>query len=244
MKISDTLSSGAKLATALFTAANAPSAPVQANGNAAPAPAARSVRSGDSVSLSELAANLSGDGLELFNKLSERTRNDLASLVSSGKLTAGELNDALSGLLKSARKNVFWEEAGKYQSSLGEESVNTIRIRDASAVEAAFAAGKAETTQSGYLQGAEAAALRARLANVDTDAADAGNTRQNRLTPYLMSGTYAAANMASEREVAAAKKLRSLDFNANDLDATRQSLALDSVQQLVADNKAMMSDWL
>lgn len=168
----------------------------------------------------------------------------MTSLVSAGKLTATELNDALSGLLKSAKKNVFWQEAGRYQMSLPQQSVDTFQMRDAAAVEAAFAAGKPALTQSGHLQGEEAAALRARLANLDSADAVGSNERQNRLTPYLMSGTFAAANTATAQEIAAAEKLGSIDFDTSNLDAARQSLALGSVLQLVADNKAMMSDWL
>jgi hypothetical protein len=243
MKISDALGSSAKLATALFTAANASASAAQADGNAAPTSSYQS-SNGDSVSLSELASNLSGDGLELFNKLSSRTRNDLASLVTSGKMTAGELNDALNGLLKSARKNVFWEEAGKYQAGLSKESVDTIQVRNAAEVEAAFDLGKTAASETGYLYGDDAAAMRARFANVDQGDGTDLNTRQNKLTPYLMSGTFATANTTTDKEVAAAVKLRSLDFNTTDLEGARRSLALESVLQLVSENKAMMSDWL
>ncbi|TWA72537.1 hypothetical protein FBZ82_102137 [Azospirillum brasilense] len=73
------------------------------------APAAASTT--DKVDLSDLASALKGDALDLFTNLSADDRTSLGKLVSSGALSADELNDALSSALKSERKKAFWQTA-------------------------------------------------------------------------------------------------------------------------------------
>jgi hypothetical protein len=247
MKTIDVLGSGAALPAALFSASNSSITATQADGAAASQPQFIA-KNQDTVELSNLASALKDDGLLLFNSLSPDDRMHLASLVSAGKLTADELNDALSGLLKSARKAVFWEEAGRYQATLPTDVLAAQQdLLDGVARNAKWA-DKLEQTEwvpsrTGDLDGADAEALRARFEGFSRIDAD-GRRLANKLTPYLMSGTYATTNSPSDDEIAAAQKLRASGPLSTSFEAARRSLALDAVNKLVEETKSWMSDWL
>ncbi|MGY0832686.1 hypothetical protein [Azospirillum argentinense] len=61
----------------------------------------------DTLSLSTLAASLKGPSLDLFNKLKQNERALLGDLVDSGKVTGDDVNNALMGSLKQARRSSF-----------------------------------------------------------------------------------------------------------------------------------------
>ncbi|TWA60416.1 hypothetical protein FBZ82_12172 [Azospirillum brasilense] len=61
----------------------------------------------DTLSLSPLAASLKGPSLDLFNKLKQNERALLGDLVDSGKVTGDDVNNALMGSLKQARRSSF-----------------------------------------------------------------------------------------------------------------------------------------
>ncbi|MFC5359262.1 hypothetical protein [Azospirillum himalayense] len=109
------------------------------------APAASSKT--DKVDLSNLASALKGDALDLFKNLSADDRTSLGKLVSSGALSADELNDALSSALKSERKKAFWQSAkedadagGTAEGAARQQSMKTISDRMESTLESRYAA--------------------------------------------------------------------------------------------------------
>ncbi|HYH18009.1 MAG TPA: hypothetical protein VD995_05270 [Azospirillum sp.] len=79
----------------------------------------------DSVDLSPLASALKGDALALFTKLSPDDRTTLSDFVSSGRMSAEEVNDALTDKLKVARKESYWkgvvEAEGRRNDHIGKE---------------------------------------------------------------------------------------------------------------------------
>jgi len=79
----------------------------------------------DSVNLSPLAKALKGDALALFTKLSPDDRTTLSDFVTSGRMSADEVNDALTDKLKVARKESYWkgvvEADGKQINNLDKE---------------------------------------------------------------------------------------------------------------------------
>lgn len=239
MKTTDLLGSGTALATAIFTATNAT---VPSAGAEASTPNSRStfvVKDEDIVDVSQLASSLDGDGLTLFNSLSPNSRQDLADLVASGKMKADELNDALSGLLKSARKTAFWDEAGEAQHALSDEVKSAQSGLEDSVKENAHRIAQMESasssSQTGYLTGADAERVRAQFANLRPSPAEAKNARQAQtLTRYSMTYEYAAQNSSSASEAAAAQKLKGTGFSSSDFDAALRNLSLDAVNKMIA----------
>lgn len=79
----------------------------------------------DSVNLSPLAKALKGDALALFTKLSPDDRTTLSDFVTSGRMSAEEVNDALTDKLKVARKESYWkgvvEADGNQNNNLDKE---------------------------------------------------------------------------------------------------------------------------
>ncbi|SMH56530.1 hypothetical protein [Azospirillum agricola] len=61
----------------------------------------------DSVSLSPLGKALRDESLTAFNALSDKQRNQLVSLVDSGKMTGEEVHDALKQRVKEARSGAL-----------------------------------------------------------------------------------------------------------------------------------------
>ncbi|WP_454018956.1 hypothetical protein [Azospirillum sp. Marseille-Q6669] len=70
----------------------------------------------DTLSLSPLAASLKGPSLDLFNKLKQNERTLLNGLVDSGKVTGGDVNNALMGSLKMARSTAFMNGGRMFES--------------------------------------------------------------------------------------------------------------------------------
>ncbi|WP_143271898.1 hypothetical protein [Azospirillum brasilense] len=81
----------------------------------------------DHVDLSPLASALKGDALSLFGKLSTDDRSALGLFVSSGQMSADEMNDALSGKLKETRSRTFWK--GAIEAGVGQETDKQKKIR-------------------------------------------------------------------------------------------------------------------
>ncbi|TXH31737.1 MAG: hypothetical protein E6Q98_26675 [Rhodospirillaceae bacterium] len=238
MKTTDVFGSGATLATAIFTATNASTSSAQAEAIPANSQSTFAAKTKDILDVSQLASSLNGDGLTLFNNLSTDTRQGLADLVFTGKMKADQLNDALSGLLKSARKTAFWNEAAKAQSHLPDDvkaAQSALSGNVKQNAERIEQMGSASSfTQTGYLTGADAERARAQFDNLRAAKPDASAVGQAQtLTQYGMSYDYAAWNSVSESEAAAAQKLKETGFSSSDLDSVLQNFARDAVNRLI-----------
>ncbi|OYD81525.1 hypothetical protein [Azospirillum brasilense] len=201
------------------------------------APAAASKT--DKVDLSDLASALKGDALDLFKNLSADDRTSLGKLVSSGALSADELNDALSSALKSERKKAFWQTA-KEDADAGrtpdaearQQKMQSITQRMFSETEtrraAMFASGMSmEDRMAATAQlGEEIRALQ----NTYDQLAGIGKP----MTAYTLKGGDERF-FATSKEQAAGQKLADLGFQSDSFDKVLSTLAKGFAQKYVAE---------
>ncbi|GAA4257660.1 hypothetical protein GBZ26_01225 [Azospirillum formosense] len=230
------------VSASLFQAASAASVPAKpaaakAGATDGTAPAASSKT--DKVDLSDLASALKGDALDLFTNLSADDRTSLGKLVSSGALSADELNDALSSALKSERKKAFWQsakedaDAGRSPDGVArQQKMQGISDRMLTEMEtrraAMFASGmSAEDRMAATVQLNEE--MKA-LQNTWDQLAGIGKP----MTAYTLKGGDERF-FATSKEQAAGQKLADMGFQSGSFDKVLSTLAKGFAQKYVSE---------
>ncbi|CAO3455211.1 hypothetical protein [Azospirillum argentinense] len=233
MGISDVSASLFQATAAASVQAKPAAAKAGATDGAAPAASSKT----DKVDLSDLASALKGDALDLFTNLSADDRTSLGKLVSSGALSADELNDALSSALKSERKKAFWQtaredaDAGRtLEGDARQQKMQSITQRMFSETETRRAA----MVESGMSMEDRMAAM-SQLADdmralQDTYDQLAGIGKP--MTAYTLKGGDTRF-FATSKEDAAGQKLADLGFHSGSFDKALSTLAKGFAQKYV-----------
>lgn len=221
------------ISASLFRATSAASASPK---NAAPSAEkadAGSASSSDKLDFSDLASALKGDALDLFNNLSKDDRATLAGYVSKGAISGEDLNDALSGALKSARKSAFWQGAdGKSEGNSASHPSFDVDLSRITAIER-----QRETMHASGLSGAQILSA--------VDGGRVGGTGSP-----VGHETFQAFSLrgddprffASAKEQAAGAKFAALGFRSDSFDTALSGLAQDFAQgYLAGDGRSTIS---
>lgn len=193
----------------------------------------------DKVDFSDLASSLKGDALDLFTNLSADDRKTLGGLVSSGALSADELNDALGAAVKGARKKAFWEAAGEDAAANGDPAASAAQ-QGMRALESDMTSQMESRRAAMHAPGVRASDRMAALSRLSQDLqgmqeswdrlAGVGQAKQ----AYSLSGGDGRF-FASAAEDAAGKKLADLGFHSASFDKALGSLAKGFAQQYLTD---------
>jgi len=196
----------------------------------------------DKVDLSDLASALKGDARDLFKNLSADDRTSLGKIVSSGALSADELNDALSSALKSERKKAFWQSAkedadagGTADGAARQQSMKAISDRMESTLESRYAAMDA----SGMSPEDRLAAL-SKLSGDLKDMQDSWDQLAGIGMPmkaYTLKGGDERF-FATSKEQAAGQKFADLGLRSGSFDKVISALAKDFSQRYLTDEGA------
>ncbi|PWC60302.1 hypothetical protein TSH58_28715 [Azospirillum sp. TSH58] len=235
MGISDVSASLFQATAAASVQAKPAAAKTGATDGTGPAAASKT----DKVDLSDLASALKGDALDLFTNLSADDRTSLGKFVSSGALSADELNDALSSALKSERKKAFWQtaqedaEAGRTpDAEARQQKMQAITQRMFSETETRRAAMFASGMSMEARMAATSQLADEMRALQDTYDQLAGIGRP--MTAYTLKGGDERF-FATSKEQAAGQKLADLGFQSGSFDKALSTLAKGFAQKYVAE---------
>lgn len=170
----------------------------------------------DHVALSPLASALKGDALSLFGKLSADDRSALGLFVSSGQMSADEMNDALSGKLKESRSQTFWKSA--VEAGVGQETERQKKIRTLSeSIEARMSAIDKIPDSASRMD--QAVALRNQLRGAMWERSSLMRQADEGATTVKLTAEFALNKMArTDSERGAGDKLSALGFKSESFD--------------------------
>ncbi|TWA60441.1 hypothetical protein FBZ84_11419 [Azospirillum baldaniorum] len=211
----------------------------------------------DTLSLSTLAASLKGPSLDLFNKLKQNERALLGDLVDSGKVTGDDVNNALMGSLKQARRSSFATGSMMFEtqnSNLFARADSVTADEMLKATDNTLARRKELVSRLGELEksgqgGSDdySAVLRA-LSGMEPGADPRGSGRVNGpprstriVSPYTM-------NLGDQRfqqsgaEEAASNKLKEAGVSLSALSDAARGIAEDDVAGIVKEEASRMAN--
>ncbi|NUB05479.1 hypothetical protein FW320_04705 [Azospirillum sp. Vi22] len=170
----------------------------------------------DHVDLSPLASALKGDALSLFGKLSTDDRSALGLFVSSGQMSADEMNDALSGKLKETRSRTLWK--GAVEAGAGQETDKQKKIRTLSeSIEARLSAIDKTANSSSRLD--QAVAITNELRSSMWERSSLMSQPEGGGTSIKLTAEFALNKLArTDSERAAGDKLSALGFKSESFD--------------------------
>lgn len=234
MGISDVSASLFQATAAASVQAKPAAAKASAHDGTGPVASKNDKATNDKVDLSDLASALKGDGLDLFTNLSADDRTSLGKLVSSGALSADELNDALSSALKSERKKAFWQSS-KEDADAGaarQQSMQAISDRMGSELESRRAAM--------YASGMSAEDRMAALGQLSEDLKGMQNSWDQLAGVGRPAKAYSLKGgderfFATSKEQAAGQKFADLGFRSASFDKALSTLAKGFAQKYLAD---------
>ncbi|WP_448207536.1 hypothetical protein [Azospirillum sp. sgz302134] len=183
----------------------------------------------DLVDLSPLAAALKGDAMKLFSRLEDKDRSSLASLVTSGAMSADEMNSALTDRLKQARGKTFWTMVDEHMKSpqnkeliAGQDRLSALSKTIEDKMSAIEKMGNRQEMMKAY-EGMNA------LFEEQSSLMQRGAAQP--LDPSMqLTGTFAVTKLyRSEGERAAGDKLSGLGFASKSFDAAVNDIARDDV---------------
>ncbi|KAA0687624.1 hypothetical protein [Azospirillum brasilense] len=192
-------------------------------------------------SISDLASALKGDALDLFTNLSAEDRTSLGKLVSSGALSADELNDALSSALKSERKKAFWQSTkedadagGTAEGAARQQNMKAISDRMESTLESRYAA----MDRPGMSPQDRLAAL----SKLSADLKDMQDSRDQVAGTGMPMKAYTLKGgddrfFATSKEQAAGQKLKDLGFHSGTFDKVLASQSKDFAQKYLSEER-------
>lgn len=183
----------------------------------------------DNVTLSPLASVLKGDTLSLFNKLSSDDRTTLGQFVSSGKMSAEEMNDALSGKLKETRSQTFWK--GVVDAGGGQETDSQKRIRTLSEnIEKRMSDMDKFSNSASRLDHAVAITNELRGAMRERSSLMSAQDEHGVNATTRLSADFAMNKLSrSDTERSASAKLTALGFNSDTFNSVLKDTAADDV---------------
>ncbi|WP_158282571.1 hypothetical protein [Azospirillum sp. TSH58] len=170
----------------------------------------------DHVALSPLASALKGDALSLFGKLSTDDRSALGLFVSSGQMSADEMNDALSGKLKESRSQTFWK--GAIEAGVGQETERQKKIRTLSeSIEARLSA--IDKMANSGLRLDQAVAISNEMRGAMRERSSLMGQTDEGATTVKLTAEFALNKLArTDSERAAGEKLSALGFKSESFD--------------------------
>ncbi|WP_145674161.1 hypothetical protein [Azospirillum brasilense] len=170
----------------------------------------------DHVALSPLASALKGDALSLFGKLSTDDRSALGLFVSSGRMSADEMNDALSGKLKETRSQTFWKSA--VEAGVGQETERQRKIRTLSeSIEARMSA--IDKTAGSGMRLDQAVAISNEMRGAMRERSSLMSQADEGATTVKLTAEFALNKMArTDSERTAGDKLSALGFKSENFD--------------------------
>lgn len=193
----------------------------------------------DKVDLSDLASALKGDALDLFTNLSADDRTSLGKLVSSGALSADELNDALSSALKSERKKAFWQSA-REDAEAGRTPEGEARQKSMKAISDRMESELESRRAAMHAPGVSPQDRLAALSKLSEDLKDMQNSWDQLAGIGMPMKAYTLKGgderfFATSKEQAAGQKLKDLGFNSATFDKVLSSQSKGFAQKYLSE---------
>ncbi|WP_247876262.1 hypothetical protein [Azospirillum brasilense] len=193
----------------------------------------------DKVDLSDLASALKGDALDLFTNLPADDRMSLGKFVSSGALSADELNDALSSALKSGRKKAFWQTA-KEDAEAGRSPDGAARQQSMKAISDRMESELESRRAAMYAPGVSPQDRLAALSKLSADLKDMQDSWDQLAGIGMPMKAYTLKGgderfFATSKEQAAGQKFADLGFQSGSFDKVLSTLAKGFAQKYVSE---------
>ena len=193
----------------------------------------------DKVDLSNLASALKGDALDLFTNLPADDRMSLGKFVSSGALSADELNDALSSALKSGRKKAFWQTA-KEDAEAGRSPDGAARQQSMKAISDRMESELESRRAAMYAPGVSPQDRLAALSKLSADLKDMQDSWDQLAGIGMPMKAYTLKGgderfFATSKEQAAGQKFADLGFQSGSFDKVLSTLAKGFAQKYVSE---------
>ncbi len=239
MGISDVSASLFQATAAASVQAKPAAAKASAHDGTGPVASKNVKATNDKVDLSDLASALKGDALDLFTNLSADDRTSLGKLVSSGALSADELNDALSSALKSERKKAFWQSS-KEDADAGRTADGAARQQGMQAISDRMGSELESRRAAMYASGMSAEDRMAALGQLSEDLKGMQNSWDQLAGVGRPAKAYSLKGgderfFATSKEQAAGQKFADLGFRSASFDKALSTLAKGFAQKYLAD---------